>query len=147
MSYHAAPVSGWELSLVSGFKLERSGKIQLQNPPFGFFVNHFPSSLAFVSFWDTWSGMKNRASHWGELEVTTRSKENRDPGEVKTSHFRKFLDFFFFCMWCMRHVGPGITKGSLNFRAEKSIKATESDFSVASEGLKLPGMNSPLSVT
>lgn len=27
MSYHKAPAWGWELSLVSGFKLEPSGKI------------------------------------------------------------------------------------------------------------------------
>lgn len=33
MSYHTAPASGWELSLVSGFKLERSGKIHSYRVP------------------------------------------------------------------------------------------------------------------
>ena len=33
MSYHTAPASGWELSLVSGFKLERSGKIHSYRIP------------------------------------------------------------------------------------------------------------------
>lgn len=33
MSYHAAPASGWELSLVSGFKLERTGKIHSYRVP------------------------------------------------------------------------------------------------------------------
>lgn len=33
MSYHMAPASGWELSLVSGFKLEQSGKIHSYRIP------------------------------------------------------------------------------------------------------------------
>lgn len=33
MSYHVAPASGWALSLVSGFKLERSGKIHSHRIP------------------------------------------------------------------------------------------------------------------
>lgn len=33
MSYHTAPAWGWELSLVSGFKLEQSGKIHSYRVP------------------------------------------------------------------------------------------------------------------
>lgn len=33
MSYHKAPAWGWELSLVSGFKLEQSGKIHSYRIP------------------------------------------------------------------------------------------------------------------
>lgn len=33
MSYHMAPALGWELSLVSGFKLEQSGKIHTYSIP------------------------------------------------------------------------------------------------------------------
>lgn len=33
MSYHKAPAWGWELSLVSGFKLEPSGKIHSNRIP------------------------------------------------------------------------------------------------------------------
>lgn len=91
MSYHTAPASGWELSLVSGFKLERSGKTHSYRIP-------LLASLQIIlhPFWPLSlpeTPDQVRTFQRGECEVTTvQGKQKR---EVETSPSWKLL--FQFC--------------------------------------------------
>jgi hypothetical protein len=82
---------------------------QLQNSPFGFFTNHFPSSLAFVSFWDTWSGMKNRAFLWGGLEGMTVVQVKHKLKWSENLSAWKFLEVFIYLFIFWRYWGLNLS--------------------------------------
>lgn len=111
MSYHTAPASGWELSLVSGFKLEWSGKTHRYRIPLLASLQITLHPLWPLSLPETPDQVRRTELSREESVRWQRSKENRN---LKW----KPLPLVPHPSW--RHVGLSITKGSLNFRASAS---------------------------
>ena len=119
MSYHTAPASGWELSLVSGFKLEWSGKTHSYRIPLLASLQIILHPLWPLSLPETPDQVR-RTELSSEKSVRWQwSKENRNLKWKPISLGNFCFGFVPHPSW--RHVGLSITKGSLNFKASASV--------------------------